>query len=258
MSNNLPERKKPIARRSEIQLAHDRHLLAQLALRNPGANSVQLADLFHKETGVQIADRTVRDDLAAIRKKWLTEQNEDYTLIRKREEARLDVLEQEAWNAWDQSKSDFIKQVVERARRPPARQPDAGDMIAKIVSALAEQNAYLNDEIVETIVHDAIEQVIDDSVDAGEDSETFISKIVDTTETRIGDVKFLRLIHEVQQERRKIYGVYAPELHQIDVRKIELKGYARWSPDEWKEDDVVEGEYNEGGDSKQLNSGDEE
>jgi hypothetical protein len=237
--NVLPER---IKRRSEMQLLHDRHVLSQIALRNPGANSSELALLFNAMTGISIKPRTVRDDLAAIRKKWVSETNEDFRLLRAREINRLNVLEQEAWDAWNQSKSDFVKKVIERARKPPARQPDAGDMIAKIVAALAQDNNYVNEEVVETIVHDAVKEMLEDSVESGEDGDTFISKIVDTTEARVGDVKFLRAIHEIQQERRKILGVYAPELHQVNVRKIELKGYARWSPDNWNNDDIVDGE----------------
>ena len=167
----------------------------------------------------------------------------DYNLLKSKELAKLDVLEQEAWDAWNQSKSDFVKEVIERARRPRASQPDSADIIARIVSALAEQNTYVNEEVVEAIIHDAMKQNIEESVQTGEDSDTFISKIINTTESRIGDVRFLRSIHEIQQERRKILGVYAPELHKLDIRKFEIKGYAgTWSPDVWKESDVVDGE----------------
>ena len=168
---------------------------------------------------------------------------EDYDQLKSKELAKLDVLEQEAWNAWDQSKSEFVKEVVERARRPPASSPDAGSIIAKIVGALAEQNAYVNEEVVEAIIHDAIKQTVAKSIDLGEDSETFIARIINTTESRIGDVRYLRVVHEIQQERRKILGVYAPELHKLDIRKFEVKGYVNWSPDAWKASgDVVDGD----------------
>lgn len=112
------------------------------------------------------------------------------------------------------------------------------------MSALAEQEAYLHEEVVEAIIHDAMQQALNESLDEGEDEETFINKIIQTTEGRVGDVRFLHAIHKMQQERRKILGVYAPELHQMDIRKFEVKGYIGWSPDVWKQDrpEVVEGE----------------
>jgi hypothetical protein len=87
-----------------------------------------------------------------------------------------------------------------------------------------------------------VRDAIADSIDQGEDSETFVNKVTETTEVRIGDPRFLAQIHEIQKERRKILGVYAPELHQLDIRKIELKGYSGgWSPDMWDNDDIIEG-----------------
>lgn len=230
-SAKLP--KKRMKQRSHIQLAHDRKILANLALKNPAATSRELAIMFQSQTGIPIADRTVRDDLSAMRKQWLKEYKRDMAVIQSNELARLDVLEQEAWDAWNQSKSDFIRTIIERARRPPASGPNAGGVVASIVSALADRNAYLNEEVVEAIVNDAIEQAITESVNRGEDADMFVSKIIETTESRIGNVQFLRAIHDIQRERRKIQGVYAPELHQLDIRKVELKGYAYWSPDNW-------------------------
>jgi transcriptional antiterminator len=236
-----PEPRQP--RRTEMQCEHDRAILARIALKNPGASSVELADLFYLATEHKLAPRTIRDDLKKIREKWLEEMIGDFNLLKSAELAKVDVLEQEAWDAWNQSKSDFVKEVVERARKRPAKQPDAGNIITRIVSELADQNAYVNEEIVEAIIHDAIKQTVKESIDTGEDSDTFISKIVNTTESRIGDVRYLRAIHEVQQERRKILGVYAPELHKLDIRKFEIKGYAgTWSPDVWKDGNVVDGE----------------
>ena len=230
-------------RRTDLQLAHDRAVLADIALKNPGATPAQLADMLCERTDTRLAPRTIRDELDRIREIWLTEAVEDFGALKAEELARIKVLEQEAWDAWNQSKSDFLKEVIEQARRPPAGKPDAGDIISKIVAELADKNAYLNEEVVETIVYNAVRAAIEDSVSSGEDSETFVSKIINTRESRIGDVRYWRAIHEAQQERRKILGVYAPELHRMDIRKFEIKGYAGWSPDVWeKEDNVVEGE----------------
>lgn len=244
-SNNNRGDLTPHSRRTDIELSHDRHMLAQLALTNPGASSSELATLLAERTGREIAPRTVRDDLMAIKKQWLAEMVTDYGELKAMELARLRVLEQEAWNAWQGSKSDFMKIVIERARRRGQPQAEnAGTIISRIVRELADRNAYLNEEVVETIVHDALQEAIDEGIDAGEDDGMFIDRIIETTEGRIGDVTFLREIFKIQQERRKIMGVYAPELHEINVRKVEVKGYVGWTPERWKQiqDGVIEGE----------------
>jgi hypothetical protein len=117
------------------------------------------------------------------------------------------------------------------------------ELAGELAGELASQNEYVTQEVLEAIIRDALA----DSLEAGEDAETFINKITTTTEVRIGDPRYLSQIHEIQKERRKILGVYAPEMHQLDIRKVELKGYAGgWSPDEWKEDDIIDGDYEAG------------
>jgi hypothetical protein len=224
-------------RRGELELIDDRHKLAQLALMNPGASSTQLATLYQQEYGVAVNPRTVRYDLQQMKKQWIAETKRDMVAVRAQELARADALEQQAWLAWRASLQPFNKTVVERLHRAindAARAKLAG----QIANELAGQNDYVTEEVMEAIVRDAIA----DSIDQGEDSETFVNKVTETTEVRIGDPRFLAQIHEIQKERRKILGVYAPELHQLDIRKIELKGYSGgWSPDMWDNDDIIEG-----------------
>lgn len=246
-------------RRSELELADDRHKLAQLALTNPGASSTELATLFEKEYGVVIPARTVRYDLQQLKKDWVAETKSAMEVVRAQELARCDALEQQAWIAWRASLQPFSKVVVERLHKAindAARAKLAGE----IASELADKNDYVSEEVLEAIVRDAIA----DSVDQGEDAETFVNKVTETTEVRIGDPRFLSQIHEIQKERRKILGVYAPELHQLDIRKVELKGYAGgWSPDEWKKDDIIDGDFESGEEAAQeakalLSGGSEE
>lgn len=241
------------ARRTDLECARDRATLANIKLRNPGATQAQLATMFFNETGKRLARRTIGDDLKHIEKMWLDKAVDDFGALRAEELARVNVVEQEAWDAWNQSKSDFVREVIERARKRGGSRPAAnvaGDIVGSIVNALAENEMYLHEEVVEAIIHEAIQQAIDQSLDQGEDDETFVNKIIQTTESRVGDPRYLRMIHEFQRERRKILGVYAPELHQMDIRKLEVKSYIGWSPDDaWKKNgdreeevEVIEGD----------------
>ena len=56
------------------------------------------------------------------------------------------------------------------------------------------------------------------------------------------DPRFIAQILTCQSERRKLLGLYAPQM--IGVRKeVIVKGYRQVSPDEWP--DIIEGEFTE-------------
>lgn len=240
-------------RRTELALADDRHKLAQLALTNPGASSSELAILFEHTYGKAIKPRTVRYDLQTLKKQWVVEDKQTMELMRVNELARVDALEQEVWSAWRASQRPLEKIVVERLHKAVNEAAQA-KVASELASELADKNEYVTEEVLEAIIRDAIS----DSVDAGEDTSTFINKITTTETGTVGDPRFLAQIHAIQQERRKIQGVYAPELHQLDIRKVELKGYAGgWSPDEWREKDIIDGEV-ESEEARKLLSSDSE
>lgn len=69
--------------------------------------------------------------------------------------------------------------------------------------------------------------------------------------TKVGKASaaiFGRII-EVQQERRKVLGLYAPKETKKTVQVV--KGYVNVSPSDWDDDDAIDGEYNE---VKKLNA----
>jgi len=214
-------------------------MLANIALSNPGASSADLAAIFLERTGREMNPRTVRRDMMELKKEWIKQSKDDITQLRAVELKRLDILEQEAWNAWRLSMQPAEKVVVERLRKAldeVARMQAAGELAEQ----LASMNEYVTEEVLEQIILDAIKA----SLDSGEDSETFVNKITVTTQGQVGDPRFLAQIHELQKERRKILGVYAPELLNVNVNKrIQVQGYAGgWSPDSWKEDDIIDGD----------------
>jgi len=231
-------------RRGDLELVDDRHKLARLALMNPGATSSELAAIYEHEYGKEINPRTVRYDLQELKKKWLQETKKDMAIVRARELVRIDTLEQSAWDAWRSSMQPLERVVVERLHQAVNAAAQA-KVAGELAGELADKNEYITQEVLEAIIRDAIA----DSVDSGEDEKTFINKITTTTEIRIGDPRYLAQIHSIQQERRKILGVYAPELHQLDIRKVEIKGYTGgWSPDDWKSDDIIEGDVEQSDD----------
>jgi len=228
-------------RRSELQLLDDRHKLAALAIKNPGASSAELSELFLMQYGRKIPDRTVRYDLQVLRKQLVEETKEKMEEARAVELKRLDIFEGELWDAWRNSLRPKEKEIIERLSQQIA-QATRAELAGSLARELADKNDYVTEEVLETIIANAIER----SVSVGEDEETFVHKITQITEGSAGNPQFLSLIHKVQQDRRKILGVYAPELHAIQMeQKIEVKGYRGWSPDSWDDDDIVDGQVEE-------------
>jgi len=226
-------------RRTELQLLDDRRKLANIKLSNPNATSTEVALIFKDLYGRELNPRTVRYDLKSIKDQWTKDMMEDITKYRGIELARLDNIEQVAWDAWRASTEDSEKIVVERLHKA-VNEAARAKVAAELAGELADKNEYVTVEVLEAIVRDALRE----SLDSGEDSETFVHKITTTTEGKVGDPRFLSQIHEIQKERRKVLGVYSPELHAVQIhKKIEVKGYrGGWSPDDWREDSVVDGE----------------
>jgi hypothetical protein len=227
-------------RRGELELLDDRQKLAAISLKNPGASSKELAIIFSETYGKDIPDRTVRYDLQILRKQWKESALRDIEQARAIELQRLDHFEQEVWFAWRRSLENRQKEIVERLSQQIAKATQA-ELASSLARELADKNEYVTEEVLETIIANAIEA----SLDNGEDDETFVHKITQVTEGSAGNPQYLAQIHRIQQDRRKILGVYAPELHAIHMeKKIEVKGYkGGWSPDDW--DNVVEGEVKE-------------
>ena len=92
-----------------------------------------------------------------------------------------------------------------------------------------------------------VEQVAKEIEDAGGDTELVVAKITSIVDKSkgVGDPRFIDKIISLQQERRKLVGLYAPTKLGIDINKkseLIIKGYAikEVSPDVWPE--IIDGE----------------
>lgn len=78
------------------------------------------------------------------------------------------------------------------------------------------------------------------------DLELVVERVVTMTRDNglgVGDPRFLNTVMEIQKERRRLLGLYAPSKLGLDITKkseLTIKGYGSVSPDDWP--DIVEGE----------------
>ena len=98
-----------------------------------------------------------------------------------------------------------------------------------------------------------VERVAKQVAETPEEAELILRKVTTMTDKKngVGDSKIMSQIIDVQKERRRLRGLYAPSQLGINVNtksELLIKGYAvpGISPDAWPESaDVVEGEYAE-------------
>jgi hypothetical protein len=65
-----------------------------------------------------VTQACVSMDLAAIRKVWVEEAQDDYIAARARELAKIDHLESVAWEAWDRSTKDAEVRTTKKEKAP--------------------------------------------------------------------------------------------------------------------------------------------
>ena len=85
-------------RRDSAQLERDRRRIAEMYLR--GALQVDIAEELH------IDQSTVSRDLKALQDEWRASALIDINEAKARELAKIDALEREYWDAWQESKHD--------------------------------------------------------------------------------------------------------------------------------------------------------
>lgn len=89
-----------------------------------------------------------------------------------------------------------------------------------------------------------IRQIIEEVVESEEDVDAAMSRIRPFIELQGINPAFFSQILGVQQERRRILGIYAPTKVSGELaHHVTIKGYQNISPDDWP--DVVEGKYEE-------------
>lgn len=199
-------------KRQEIQILNDRRRIAELLLQ--GYKHYEIRDIIEAETGTSLTRRTITNDVAAIRKDWAEQQRASITALVNQDIDRLDADEAVAWQAWRNSCGDEVQETVE-----------------KIAKYLKYEEGYEPDEDEFALRVQRVTQIIKKS-------------------NGVGDPRFLNIIMDIQKERRKLLGLYAPSRLGIDVTtksEIIIKGYAVQdvSPDAWPSlpGNVIEGEY---------------
>src|SRR5262249_41025829 len=86
---------RPGAKRTSIQRQHDRTVIARLYLE--GKTQAEIGEQ------IGVSQQQVAYDLKKIKAEWREQRTFDYTQIQNKQLAKIDLIEQEAWEAFRRS-----------------------------------------------------------------------------------------------------------------------------------------------------------
>jgi hypothetical protein len=106
-------------KRTRGQRERDRSLVARLYLQ--GETQQAIADAINdryanQEIEVKLSRITIRNDIEWVRKQWLESSLVDIDEAKAVELAKIDRLEVEYWDAWQQSKKDAETRIAEQSK----------------------------------------------------------------------------------------------------------------------------------------------
>lgn len=90
-------------------------------------------------------------------------------------------------------------------------------------------DAFLRSQ--DSIKRRVIDEVMRENKDTG-DIESIIANVRTIKDFSPGDINFLKLINDLQKERRKVLGAYSPERTETTTN-ITVKPYVTISPEDW-------------------------
>lgn len=173
-----------------------------------GFTHQEIRDMYEEKTGYNLTREQITYDINTVRESWQKKQLATYEAYVNEELAWLDMFERQLWNDYRESARPTERKKIEE--------------IAKKASGDSEEGTEL--------VVDAITTYLE--------------------ENGTGDPKLLDMILKTRQDRRKILGLYAPSKAIIRTEHVSMDNVQRYKvvdPDDWDEDDVVEGEFSDNG-----------
>jgi len=132
--------------RNDLALLHRRKQVAELYLQ--GWSQPAIAAQF------AVSQPTICADLKAIRKDWRESAIRDFDALRDRELQKLDLIEREAWGAWERSQKPAQSAVVtgegqaQRARKSMQHQYGDPRFLQLINQSIGQRRAILGLDLV--------------------------------------------------------------------------------------------------------------
>lgn len=154
-------------KRSKVQMDRDKETITELILK--GWTQQRIADFL------EISQAQVNYDLKKIRKSWVEKAHINISLERKIALKKLELIEREAWGAWDRSQQPEITELAERlseainkekvSRRSVSRVGDP-NFLAKVLDVCKERHSILGLNQTKPIANEKPDDIIKNYIDA--------------------------------------------------------------------------------------------
>lgn len=105
---------KPGPKRTPFEREADKVLIAQWYLQQK--TQYEICELIAERRDYTLSQGQISGDLAAIRKDWLESSLQDFDARRAEELARIDKIEEQAWEAWHRSCLNAETKTVKRSK----------------------------------------------------------------------------------------------------------------------------------------------
>jgi len=154
-------------KRSEVQRERDKEIISELILK--GWSQKRIADYL------EVSQPQVSYDLKEIRKEWLESSHINVDLERKIAMKRLELIEREAWDAWDRSQQPEITELAERlnekinkekvSRKSVTRVGDV-NFLTKILDVCKERHSILGLNQTKPTKNEKAQDILQTYIDA--------------------------------------------------------------------------------------------
>lgn len=122
-------------KRHPDEIRRDRETIAKLYMQ--GKSQYEIAEVINAQYSFTITQQQVSSDLKVIRDRWLESSIRDFDAAKSEQLAKIDLMESEAWEAWDKSKE--TAKVITRKQGGK----NAGEVTTRIERQTGNP-AYLN------------------------------------------------------------------------------------------------------------------
>lgn len=190
-------------KRNAEERARDIGLVARLYLQ--GRSQRQIADVLNSRAGIpyRLSHVSVFHDIQKAQETWLASALIDIDEFKARQLAKLDLVEQEAWEAWEKSKvqgSTTIRRKIEYKADQPQKSDNPGDLtqtkdagdiqyLKLALDCVKERNALVG--ITKLAINFFTQQAAPPTTEKARDSLQDISKAV----TDMSKEDLMELVH---------------------------------------------------------------
>jgi len=140
-------------KRNDYQIKADDLLISEQYLR--GATMMEIVDIIEDQREYKLSISTISSSLAKMKEKWMVSSSGKIQTMVNQDLRKLDVIERDAWEAWEESKGSS-KQVFKTTSK---RKNQDGEMVGDVYEKVTKKHiVYQGNEKYLKLILDCIDK----------------------------------------------------------------------------------------------------